>query len=245
MIEGLLVCLQFFTRLPINRSLDYNRKSLSFALGYLPLVGILLASLAYFMGYLFSYINQELASLVIVFSLVILTGGLHLDGLADTVDGFFSCRERAEVLEIMEDSRIGAFGVIGLVFTLLFKYILVKNMEGNFFYVLLLSLGNSRLVLAYVLTFKATAKDRGMGKYFKENVDRKAFYLSSLVYLIFILYLDYTFLVPLGATFFYSYLVSRWAYKKIGGYTGDVYGFLIETGELVSMIAFMGVKICG
>ena len=63
--------------------------------------------------------------------MIIVTGGLHLDGLSDTADGFYSYRDKEKILEIMKDSRIGAFGVISIVLDILLKYIILSNLEGN------------------------------------------------------------------------------------------------------------------
>ena len=62
--------------------------------------------------------------------LITVTGGLHLDGIADTADGLFSYRSRERMLEIMRDSTLGANGVIALVLTILLKYILLHNIPA-------------------------------------------------------------------------------------------------------------------
>lgn len=73
------------------------------------------------------YLPSQLQAALLIVLMVVLTGGIHLDGFMDTIDGLFSGREREKCLEIMRDSRVGAFGVIGAICLLLFKFSLLAN----------------------------------------------------------------------------------------------------------------------
>lgn len=127
MIKGLILTIQFLTRLPINIPVDFNDENIRKSTFFFPFVGILLGAIASLPYILFGKENMEIASLLIVILMIFLTGGLHLDGLSDTVDGFFSNKKKKDVLEIMKDSRIGAFGVLSLIILVLFKYVLISN----------------------------------------------------------------------------------------------------------------------
>lgn len=95
-----------------------------------PLVGLLLGGLS---GLLFMVLHTwcgvPLAALLSVLALALLTGGFHLDGLADTCDGVFSARRRERMLEIMRDSRLGTHGGLALVFVLVAKILLLSELQ--------------------------------------------------------------------------------------------------------------------
>ena len=244
MINGLLLAFQFLTRIPINKNIDFNKKNLSMAIGFFPLVGIIIGLISGLIYILFSKLSIEIASFFTMLMILILTGGLHIDGLADTFDGFFSNKNREKTLEIMSDSRIGAFGVIAIVVVLMGKYILIKNINIDLPIVLALSLGNSRLIVSYIMSFKESAKNTGLGYIFNDSKPYKEFIFSAIVYIIIIIMLNPLYLLPLILTYIFSLYISHITTKKIGGYTGDVYGLIIELGEIVSLLGFLGVISC-
>ena len=120
-MKPFLAALQFLTILPIRGSFD--KRTLSRSLPWFPWVGFLvgaLAALSDWTGIRLGIPNAIMNVFSVAF-LAALTGGLHLDGLADTADGFLSARPRERVLEIMRDSRIGTMGVLAIVFVLALK----------------------------------------------------------------------------------------------------------------------------
>jgi len=240
-IDGFLLSFQFLTRLPIRKNIEFDGENIRKSIGFFPLVGLVIGSISTLVYFLLSKLSKELASFLAVFTMIGLTGGLHLDGLSDSFDGFFSYRDREECLEIMKDSRIGAFGVIAIVFDIGLKYILVGRLGEVMALALALSLANSRLVVAYVMSFKDTAKDSGLGSLFKESSPKNYFFLSLIVYLLVLVYLNPLYILPLMGNFLLSAYITRLTGRKIGGYTGDVYGMLIELGDIVSMLVFLGV----
>ncbi|STL54771.1 cobalamin synthase [Escherichia coli] len=123
--------LSFITRLPVPRrwsqGLDfehYSRGIITF-----PLIGLLLGAIS---GLVFmvlqAWCGAPLAALFSVLVLVLMTGGFHLDGLADTCDGVFSARSRDRMLEIMRDSRLGTHGGLALIFVVLAKILVLSEL---------------------------------------------------------------------------------------------------------------------
>lgn len=241
MMKGFILSLQFLTRIKINTVVDFNKENLGKSTFFFPLVGGILGGIGAGVYYVFSFINRDLAALATVVSMIILTGGLHLDGLADTFDGFLANKDKETTLDIMKDSRIGAFGVIGLVVNILAKYVIVSNLLKNLPIILILSLGNSRLVLSYKMIYKKIARPGGLGHMFHRSNPKKYVLRGGMVYTIIVGFLNPIYLIPLVATIVASEIICRISYKKIGGLTGDVYGAIIEIGEIVSLITFMGV----
>lgn len=241
MIKAFILSLQFLTRIPINIPVDFNRENLRRSTFFFPLVGVILGGLSGTIYYLFSFINSELASLMTLISMIVLTGGLHLDGLADTLDGFMSNTDRERTMEIMKDSRVGAFGVIGLILNLLAKYVLISNIQTNVPIVLILSLGNSRLVLGHKMAYKKIARPGGLGDLFNSSNPKKYVLTSGIIYIAILALINPIYLLALLATIIMGEIISFITYRKIGGFTGDVFGTTVEVGEIMSLIIFMGV----
>ena len=242
MIKGFILSLQFFTRIPINMEMDFNNENLKYSVFFLPLAGIIIGGLAGLIYYLISPYNSMIASFMALLMTIILTGGLHLDGLSDTFDGFFSNKEKKETLKIMKDSRIGAFGVLSIVLIVLFKYIIILNITNQPL-VLVLSFANSRLVISWIISTKKPSKADGLGKMFNESNPIKLVLLSGIIYCLILIFLDIKYLIPLVINFGLGQYISHISYKKIDGLTGDVYGSIIELGEAVSLLSFWGVSL--
>ena len=241
MIKGLILSIQFLTRIPLNINIDFNNENLKKSTFFYPLVGILLGTLTYGSYYIFSFINRDIASLLTVIMMIVFTGGLHLDGLADTADGFFSNKDKEKTLEIMKDSRVGAFGVISLILIILSKYIIISNMDKFLAVSLILSMGNSRLMALFQIAFKKNARPGGLGDMICKSEPKVFIMFSSILYILLIMIINIKYLIPLIISIFTSEIISFYSYKKIGGLTGDIYGASIEIIEVVSLIAFIGV----
>lgn len=122
MFAPFFAALRFLTVLPVPGRIGLAEEDLSRSVITFPLVGLFIGGIALgLMRLALVLFPQPVAALFLVLVLLAISGGLHLDGLADTADGFFSSRPREKVLEIMRDSRIGPMGVIALVLVLLFK----------------------------------------------------------------------------------------------------------------------------
>jgi adenosylcobinamide-GDP ribazoletransferase len=114
---------RFFTRIPVPRWVGHGEQELNRATRYFPLIGLIVGLAGGLAGWLAGYVWPEsLAVLLALVATIWLTGAFHEDGLADTVDGFGGGWEKARILEIMKDSRVGTFGVIALLLSLLGRY---------------------------------------------------------------------------------------------------------------------------
>jgi len=241
MIDGLILATQFLTRLPISKPVEFKDKNIAASIFYYPFIGIVIGAIGYVFYYVFSHINENIGVLSALISMIVTTGGLHLDGLSDTCDGFFSYRDKEKMLEIMKDSRIGSFGVIAIVLDILTKYVLLSSIEGSMLLSLALSYGNSRLIICYLMSTKKVARKGGLGDMFHGSNPKGYALAGGIVYLILILMIDPIFLLPLVVNFLLGQAMTLVTYRKIDGFTGDVYGACIELGEIASLLAFLGV----
>ena len=109
-VEELLVAFQFLTRLPVSR-ISHQSDSLSRSTKFFPLIGLVVGLGASVLQHLLApHLNRALVALLILIYLVLITGGLHEDGLADTVDAFGGGWNREQILTILRDSRINLRG---------------------------------------------------------------------------------------------------------------------------------------
>lgn len=241
MIRSLILMFQFMTRLPIPIQIDMDKKTISKGILFLPLVGMVVGAISWIVYYLLSFINRDVAALGAMVANVIATGGLHIDGLSDTCDGFFSARSRDRILEIMKDSRIGTFGVIAIIIVLLSKYILISNLSQDILpATLILVFGASRFGAALLITFGKSARPGGLGDMFSSSSIKGYFWLSAIIFTaIGAVFGGWAFIAALIVVIVSSLLLMRRSYKIIGGLTGDVYGAGIELCDILGLITFM------
>lgn len=242
MIKGLLLSFQFFSRIPINIPIDFNEKNIKYSIFFLPLVGGIIGGGGGLIYFLLRPYSELIASFLALLTTIILTGALHIDGLSDTLDGFMSNRDKEKTLEIMRDSRIGAFGVLSIVLILLFKFILILSIE-DLPIAIILSFANSRLIVGRIISCKKNARPDGLGNLFHSSNPKKLVITSWIIYILILTFLDIKYLIPLFVTSLVGEYMSHISYKKINGLTGDVYGAIIEIGELISLFSFWGVMI--
>ena len=115
-MKGFFAAMRFLTILPIPDSLSGGEKTLARSISYFPLAGLMIGLIAAAFDYAACRALPLLpASVLTVVILIALTGGLHMDGLADTADGFFSARPREWMMDILRDSRIGVLGVLAVI----------------------------------------------------------------------------------------------------------------------------------
>ncbi|MDO9350530.1 MAG: adenosylcobinamide-GDP ribazoletransferase, partial [Deltaproteobacteria bacterium] len=177
--------------------------------------------------------------------LVFLTRGLHLDGFADTIDGLASGGSRQKILEVMRDSRIGAFGVIGLILLIGAKYLSLNHISNDLIVhslILMTVMGRNAMVLVCYLSPYARS-DGGLGKPFAKNLGIREVILSSILAFGIVLWLTGMkgILVFLGVAL--SSLGYRFFFiKKLGGVTGDVLGAANELAELLCLILLVVLK---
>jgi adenosylcobinamide-GDP ribazoletransferase len=241
MIDGLILAFEFFSRLPLRKNVDFTEKNISFCIFFMPFVGLCIGFFAAIVFSLISRLDLLIASFLTVTSILILTGGLHLDGLADTFDGFFSNREKDKTLEIMKDSRIGTFGTIAIILVLLGKIILIYKIRDITLIAIILSLGNARLATSINISHRNSAKNEGLGFLFYKSKPLKKVIISTILYIILVLIVNPFNILPLIGTIIFGLAFARWSDRKIGGLTGDVNGATIELGEIISLLVFWGV----
>ena len=229
-MKNFILLIQFFTRIPLKNKVEYEEISYGKITYLLPLIGLIIGIGAFGINYILDifklpiYIN----SLILLIYFIVITGGLHLDGLADSCDGIFSYRSRERILEIMKDPHIGTNGVIALVVALLSKFVLYSYGGIK---AIALSFIVGRLAIILSASLGEYARDKGMAIAIIKYNELKSFVKSLVVeLLIFSFFKEY--IIYLGISLVFAYIIHRQISKKLGGITGDTLGFLCEITEI-------------
>ena len=171
-MKSLILMIQFMTRYPIPVTIEFTAERFVQGMKWMPLVG-LLAALPATIAFLVAdrLLGAELATIVAVIALILITGGLHLDGIADTADGLFCYRSRERMLEIMRDSTLGANGVIAIVLTVFLKYLLLHNIptSGAALAVLVTPVLGRMALVWHSAVARYAREERGIGDYVNQT----------------------------------------------------------------------------
>lgn len=237
-MRGLLVACRYLTRLPLPRSGVAG--DLGGASGWFPVVGLILGLLLAAGGLVIEWLVPPLLGAVLLVGLwALLTGGLHLDGLADAADGLGGGWSREETLAIMRDAATGAYGVSALVLVLGVKVSALTGLPPELRWrALLLAPVLGRVTPLLLARLCPPARAEGAGHAFALTVGRRPLAVAGLVALGAGLGLFGPWglllvaLAALAATAFAGYLRAR-----LGGLTGDCLGALVEGVEALTLVA--------
>lgn len=226
------------TTLPFKLPDDWVAGDSGRAALWYPLVGSVIGALTWLAWTGASFVFSPLMAGVVTLAVwVLLTGGLHLDGLADCCDGLFASVMPDRRLEIMKDPHVGAFGVIGLILILFLKAAALASLTpiSSFGILLAASLARWCILPAGLLPL---ARPSGMGSDFAAGLQRSFIILAVLIPLVLAILLGLrgvlTSIAGLGAAASVLWLAK----SRIGGVTGDVFGMIVEIVETVVLLAF-------
>ncbi len=238
-MKKFLVALSFFTRIPVKIKNVTNEEFFE-AMQLMPLVGVLIGAVLWLVAWSGYFIqNPQLSSFLILVVYLLLTGGLHLDGVADTGDAVFSARDKKRMFEIMKDSRLGTYGAVCLFMVLLGYYVSGQWFVTDYTLVLILVPVIGRFCAVFLGTFsQACPEGGGLGKGFVQFAQNWIPVLYGIVILsVTWIFFDKVILVAeVFSVLFTIFLI--WYYKKtLGGITGDQIGLTIELTQLFFMMA--------
>ena len=235
----LLIALQFLTRLPVRlwRLPDAGESGRS--LLWYPLVGLLLGAALLLGQWLLGAVSVWLQAALLLALWVWLSGGLHLDGLADTADawvGGYGDRERT--LAIMKDPTCGPIGVISLVLLLLLKLTaLVALLEAGHWAALVLAPWLGRWVLPLLLFSTPYVRPGGLGQVLAEHIPRRSLPLLLIMHALAMLLFGWPGLLALMVALVVLVVVRHYLCERLGGTTGDTAGALVELVETAVLVA--------
>lgn len=229
---GLMTTLPF--KLPDNWSAgDSGRASVWYSL-----VGLVIGILTWlaWKGAMFAF-PPLVAGILTLIIWVVLTGGFHLDGLADCCDGLFVSATPERRLEIMKDPHIGAFGVIGLILVLFLKAAALASLTSASSVGILLAASLARWCILPAGLFPL-ARSSGMGADFVLGFQRLFIAWGAVIPLMIAVLLGIRGILSTLAGVGAAVLILWMAKSRIGGVTGDVFGMVVEVVETVVLLAF-------
>jgi len=231
----LLTAMGFLTRFPVTPA-DVSPKELGASIGHYPVVGLLIGGILATVAYVSSsLIPVALVAVLIVGFGILLTGALHLDGVADVADGLGAGdKDSSRALEAMRDSQVGSFGAIALVFIILAKTIVLSEVLGitQILAVLLMPVV-ARCAVVPLIAWLPYARKEGLGAVFNKESNTNQVIFAIGFTLVAIVLADFDLILPLLITLVLAMAFGYWTKKRLGGLTGDVYGAAIEMSEVV------------
>ncbi len=242
-----LSALRFLTIIPVPFRREASPEEVGGSTAYFPMVGVIiglvLAGLNWLLGL---FLPPAVVSSLLIVSMVVISGALHVDGFVDTCDGLGGHKTVEERWRVMHDSRSGAFGIIGAFLLLLVKYASLSSVpESLLMTTLVLVPVVSRWAMVYAIFAYPYARPEGLGKVFKQETSGAGFALATVVTLAVAIGLaklaNITYFYLAGLAIMFGIWVSvvimaTYLKRKFSGLTGDTYGAINEVAEVSVLI---------
>jgi adenosylcobinamide-GDP ribazoletransferase len=243
MLDSLLIAVSFMTTVPMPRLMrDPGAEALGRSAAWFPVIGLALGGgLAAALLGLRQVFDPLLAAALVVTLWAALTGGLHLDGLADCCDGLLGAHTTERRLQIMTDSRIGAFAGVGLTLFLILKVLAVANLPAQPIVALALAASLARWVVVPIARIGASPDSADLGAHFARGITPLPLGLAALLPLAWLglgVAGDLGVLVAVLAAHLVAFGLMAFARQRLGQVTGDVLGMIIELCELAVLLVF-------
>jgi len=210
---------------------------------YFPLVGLVIGLLLGLLYVLFrAILPSAVSGVLLVAALAIITGAHHIDGLMDSFDALVAGRTRGQRLEIMSDTRVGAFGVSAACLLLLTKYVCLSAALG--LSALLTFPLLSRWAITGLVPLFPAAKENGSFFVLKSSAGWNGFSGATAIALAAAILLNGLIIGPLimAGLFGLLYCMGLLFKRLFGGLTGDCCGALIEAGEVITLILIIALQ---
>jgi adenosylcobinamide-GDP ribazoletransferase len=257
-----LTAIMFLTRIRVPPTVDHSPAYLQAAPKYFPVVGWIvgaISALFYLVGSRF--ISADAGVIAAMVAGILVTGAFHEDGFADVCDGFGGGWTKEKILEIMKDSRIGAYGAIGLIMLLGSKFILIKELPAftptleaaaapwNVFYdhryvilAILCAHSLSRLMPVLVMqssTYAGISDRSKSGAMTGQRLSAPGLIAAIVFALAPFAFLSWHFLLVIAPTLYATFELNRYFKRWIGGYTGDCLGAIQQVAEIMVYLGFV------
>ncbi len=234
---------RFLTIIPLPRRTAATPEDLARSMAFYPAVGLILGAVLTAADWgMLRILPGEISALMAVGLLAVLSGGIHLDGLADTADGILGGRDREESLRIMRDERIGVFGVIALILIIVAKYQALSHLSSGDRAMALLTMPAvgrwSMVAVSYRAVYARTGE--GLARPFlallswREVAWASLFLLGGVIWAFGPAGVAYA-----GAVAILGLSISMWLRARIGGLSGDCIGAIGEVSEAFFLILIL------
>lgn len=235
-----LIAVSFLTILPVSVDVTEKKNALARAMIFFPLVGLGIAGVSLGLVHLLNpFLSERLSNLLLVLFPIVLSGGLHTDGLSDFFDGFFQGKSREDILRVMKDPHIGVWGTLSIVFFILLKWelLMILPSKGKIFLVAITLSRWSHVFLSYLQPYARI--EGGLGEAVAQKIGKRELAGASLLALLAAGLLGWNGLCVFLGIFLFVLWMGHFCQKKIGGITGDAIGATGEMSEIMSYVLFL------
>jgi adenosylcobinamide-GDP ribazoletransferase len=247
MIKNLITAMQFLTIVTVRREYQEEERSLARSIVYFPVIGFLIGFVLINADKLMvlAALPQTIANILLVALWVLITRALHIDGLADTLDGLMGGHDAPSRLAIMKDSRLGTAGALGIFFILFLKYTALNNLYETEKAVALLTAPLLARWAQILMIYKAEySREEGMGKAFVGQLRASGMAAASALALALSAFVVVRmdprslamFLCMFSGVLILTYLCRWFIVRKLGGVTGDAIGAVSELNEVFVLL---------
>lgn len=251
----MLLAFQFLTIIPVSGMGRVSDEEMGKSTAFFPLVGAIEGIVYVFLAMLLLRVfPAELTNGLLLFSMVVINGGLHLDGLSDTVDAVASRGDQQKKLAIMKDGSIGPAGVISIVLVLLLKYLLLNAVmfyseRGSYYAALFLLPVLSRWAIVPSICHCRSARDNGLGRTFinntglRELITATVFVIISCIVLVLVTqdfkFLAFTLMFMMPVLYLFSRAAVVFFRNHFEGMTGDSFGSVYEIAIIIFLMSWV------
>jgi adenosylcobinamide-GDP ribazoletransferase len=239
-----LIAFQFLTIIPLPFAIRCEKEDMGRSTALFPMVGLVIGALLVCANWLISpWISRPLCDALLITLLTLITGALHLDGLADVCDGLAARGSRERFLAVMKDSQVGAIGAVGLVLALLLKWqALVAIPIELKWQALLFFPALARFGQVLTMTGARHARQEGLGAVFVQGCGKVTLILAFAT----VLFAGYFLLglkgvIAVVAVCILSVAGRLFFQRKLGGLTGDTIGCISELNEILVLVVISAV----
>lgn len=206
---------------------------------YFPLIGLLLALLPTgFALFLMPLLPPLVSAILLLILQQMLTGGLHFDGLTDSFDGLLGGKNKAQRLDIMQDSRVGSFGVLGGVCVLLLKFACFASLANHqLLLAFLLITPTARWCMLFALYLFPSARETGLGYHYHRATTREQLIVAGIISLALAVVTGRIIgIIVWMVLSLLTLVIGGWIMSLIDGLTGDNYGAIAELTETLGLL---------
>jgi len=249
MLRNFVTALQFLTVFTVKKDHEVDENDLARSMVYFPFVGFVIGIvLVYADKVLLRLFPDSISNIFLILLSVLITRALHVDGLADSVDGIMGGRDPESRLAIMRDSRIGTAGVVSIFFVLLIKYACLNNLFDEHKTAALLTAPAFSRWAQMLMMFEANyGREDGMGKAFVGHVRLGGLITASVITVglsgfVIYQYDTRTIVLAVGIPCLVALFTVLWRWfviRKVGGVTGDSVGAVSEMSEALTLLLFV------
>lgn len=239
-MKRLLIALQFLTILPFNIRKEIGAQDYGRSLIYFPAVGIIIGSALSVVSLSCGFLPVPVVAAIVLIASVLISGALHLDGFADTCDGFYGSKPKEETLRIMRDPRIGVMGVVGVTLLLLLKFSLIISLPRDVLWRSLIMICGFARWVQTIGCLVPYARNEGKAEAFIKYARKKDIVIAGL----FTIFVSCTLFGLKGIAIFFTSLIPallfiHYAKARIGGMTGDTIGAVNEIAEVSAFLSIL------